>query len=144
MKVIVCRVFQEVIKLPMFKFLERVCPTHIAHQHSNEMSQKSEIFPLPIHFKDEKKLADMVDILSNLETSFEEIFTKIRPDENAESCIPQDFQSPFSGDQLTRVRATSARNLRAGCHNQKDRLERTAPDVIELWHLKQSFLMVSI
>ena len=88
MKVIVCRVFQDVIKLPMFRFLERVCPTHIQHQHSNEMSQKSEIFPLPIHFKDEKKLADMVDILSSLEASFEDIFMKVQSDENSGSCIP--------------------------------------------------------
>ena len=68
---------------------------------------------------------------------------KKQSDENSESCIPQGFQCPFIGDQSTRARATSPRNLRAGCHNQKDRLEHTAPDVIELWHLKQSFLMVS-
>ena len=40
------------------------------------------------------------------------------------------------GDQLTRVRFTSGRKLRAGAHTAKDRLEHTHPDVIELFHTK--------
>lgn len=142
LKVIVCRAFLSVIKLPMFKFLERNCPAHIQHPFSHEMSQQSEIFPQPIHFKDEKKLADMVDILCDIENRLEEVFAEVSGGE-ARDGVPADFECPFSGDQLTRVRATSARNLRAGCHTKKDRLEHTKPDVIELWHLKQSFLMVS-
>ena len=43
------------------------------------------------------------------------------------------------GDQLTRVRFTSGRKLRAGAHTAKD----THPDVIELFHAKQAFLTVS-
>ena len=47
------------------------------------------------------------------------------------------------GDQLTRVRFTSGRKLRAGAHTAKDRLEHTHPDVIELFHTKQAVLTVS-
>ena len=50
---------------------------------------------------------------------------------------------PSGGDQLTRVRFTYGRKLRAGAHTSKDRLEHSQPDVIELFHTKQAFLAVS-
>ena len=51
---------------------------------------------------------------------------------------------PSEGDQLTQVRFTSGHKLRAGGHTSKDRLEHTQPDVIELFHIKQAFLTVSV
>lgn len=44
LKVIVCRIFLSVIELPMLKFLKRICPAHISHPFSHEMSQQSDIF----------------------------------------------------------------------------------------------------
>ena len=90
-----------------------------------------------MHFKDEKKLADMVDILCEVEETLNKVLQK-----SGATNIPDDFSCPFSGDQLTRVRATSARHLRTGCHTPTDRLQHTEPDVFELWHAKQNLLMV--
>ena len=53
------------------------------------------------------------------------------------------YYNLLGGDQLTRVRFTAGRKLRAGSHTLKDRLEHTQPDVIELFHTKQAFLTVS-
>ena len=116
------------------------------HQYTKEMSLKSEVFPLPIQFKDEKKYSDIVDILASHEATFETIFKAACDDEviDRETCIPADFNCPSGGDQLTRVRFTSGRKLRAGGHTSKDRLEHTQPDVIELFHTKQAFLTVSV
>lgn len=90
-----------------------------------------------MHFKDEKKLAEMVDILYEVEGTLIGVWQK-----SGATNIPDDFRCPLSGDQLTRVRATSARHLRAGCHTPTDRLQHTEPDVFELWHEKQNLLMV--
>ena len=58
------------------------------------MSSKSEVFPLPIQFKDEKKYSDVVDILTNLEATFENIF---REASDQAQGIPADFKCPGRG-----------------------------------------------
>lgn len=60
------------------------------------MSSKSEVFPLPIQFKDEKKYSDVVDFLGNLEATFESIFKAASDQEGPErdSHIPADFKCP--------------------------------------------------
>lgn len=55
-QVLVYRVFQEFFDQDTFKFLDKVCPKQINHPHSFEMRQKTSLFPLPMHFKDEKNL----------------------------------------------------------------------------------------
>ena len=53
----------EFFKQPQFAAVKKLVPQHILHRYTNEMSSKSEVFPLPIQFKDEKKkYADVVDI----------------------------------------------------------------------------------
>ena len=145
-KVLVGRVFLEFFKQAPFAPVKKLVLQHIMHQYTKEMSLKSEVFPLPIQFKDEKKYSDVVDILASHEATFETIFKAARDDEviDRETCIPADFNCPSGGDQLTRVRFTSGRKLRAGGHTSKDRLEHTQPDVIELFHTKQAFLTVSV
>ena len=97
----------------IFKFLSKVCPSKINHPHGFKMRQKTSLFPLPMHFKDEKKLAEMVDILCEVEET-NGVWQKA-----GATNTPDDFSCPFSGDQSTRVRATSARHLRANA--QKNR-----------------------
>ena len=61
-KVLVGRIFLEFFKHPQFAAVKKLVPQHILHRYTNEMSSKSEVFPLPIQFKDEKKkYADVVD-----------------------------------------------------------------------------------
>ena len=56
-KVLVGRIFLEFFRQPQFAAVKKLVPQHIfyLHRYTNEMSSKSEVFPLPIQFKDEKK-----------------------------------------------------------------------------------------
>ena len=49
---------------------------------------------------------------------------------------------PCFGDQLTRVRLAGAKDLRAGSHTAKDRLDHLYPFRIVDWHAKRNFLKV--
>ena len=49
---------------------------------------------------------------------------------------------PCIGDQLTRIRFAGAKDLRAGAHTNRDRLDHLYPFRIAAWHTKRSFLKV--
>ena len=88
-KVLVGRVFLEFFNQPQFVAVKKMVPQQIVHQYTKEMSSKSEVFPLPIQFKDEKKYSDVVDILANLEATFENIFKEATDQAQG---IPPDFK----------------------------------------------------
>lgn len=50
---------------------------------------------------------------------------------------------PCYGDQLSRVRLAGAKDLRAGCHTARDRLDHIHPIKVADWHCKRSFLKVN-
>ena len=136
------------------------------------MSEKSSIVvPLPMQFKDEKKYSEVVDILDYYETELENIYIKAviqnpvedstanqtvsiegrssQPDQPGAHCNKLDENDhmqavsvPFGGDQLTRVRFAGAKDLRAGAHTAKERLDHCSPFVSELFHTKMAFLQV--
>ena len=138
---------------------------------SKEMSTKSEALTMPVLMKDEKKYSDCVDVLDQLEHWTQEIYsaaglcssklessdetippigTTSRPDQPASHVLPARSESdplrgvkiPCFGDQLTRVRFAGAKDLRAGCHSAKQRLDHLYPFCIVDWHTKRSFLKV--
>ena len=169
-KVLVGRVI--VSNIPGLSFLKGVIPEHIDHIYQKEMSQKSVIVPLPMQLKDEKKYSDVVDILDYYEEELENIYTEAAVIEKPADVanIPQAHLSegqsslpdqpaahynkvdendhmkvvsvPFGGDQLTRVRFAGAKDLRAGSHTAKERLDHCCPFVSELFHTKKSYLQV--
>ena len=139
--------------------------------YKKEMSTKSEVVTMPVLMKDEKKYAECVDVLDQLETWTQEIYsaaglcspspdlfdetapiigTTSRPDQPASHIPPATSESdplhgvkiPCFGDQLTRVRLAGAKDLRAGCHSEKQRLDHLYPFLIVDWHTKRSFLKV--
>jgi hypothetical protein len=73
-----------------------------------------------------------------------------RPDQPASHIPPTvSTDDPLSGvkilcfgDQLTRVRLAGAKDLRAGCHTARQRLDHLYPFRIVDWHTKRSFLKV--
>ena len=52
---------------PAFQFLSGVVPVRTPCQYQAEMSIMSEVVPLPVLMKDEKKYAEVVDVLDQLE-----------------------------------------------------------------------------
>ena len=101
--VLTYRIFESFFgEVQSFKVWKGLCPTHIEHPYSKEMSQNSQQYPLPMHFNDEKKLAEMADILCELEDALEEIWENTGITEKMDGThIPDSFKCPFSGDQLT-------------------------------------------
>ena len=130
------------------------------------MSQKSLVVPLPVLLKDEKKYADVVDVLDQLETWVHDAYSckpangsiypqptlqqSSHPDQPSSHVPPVADDSdplvkirvPCYGDQLTRVRFAGAKDLRAGNENARDRLDHIYPLRIADWHAKRSLLKV--
>ena len=134
-------------------------------QHREEMSKKSEVITMPVLVKDEKKYAECVDVPDQLEKWAYDIYSAAglcssekthsddppppigsssRPDQPASHVRPTASEKdplcgvkvPCFGDQLTRVRFAGAKDLRAGCHSPKDRLDHLYPFCIVDWHTK--------
>lgn len=155
-----------------FKFLQDLLPAQLPHDHLEEMNIKSTVVPSPVLMKDEKKYADVVDVLDQLEAWIHEIYYKAglcpapvsddssqspelpsttsRPDQPASHIPPvasssdpmQNVKVPCYGDQLSRVRFAGAKDLRSGCHKPKDRFDHIYPFRIVDWHTKRSLLKV--
>ena len=135
------------------------------------MSSQSVVVPLPVLMKDEKRYADLMDVLDQMEAWVREIYAKAglcapvnedhippgpptaapsHPDQLAAHVPPvpgaddplAKIRIPCFGDQLTRVRIAGAKDLRAGCHTPQDRLDHLYPFMIVDWHTKWSFLKV--
>lgn len=61
--------------LPGFSWLNKVLPCHIEHPHEDQMAQKSEVFPLPLLFKNESKYEDCVAIMDSYEDYLIELYS---------------------------------------------------------------------
>ena len=156
---------------PKLNFLADLLPKHIPHQYSDEMKQKSEVVTMPVLMKDEKKYADCVDVMDTFEQWIQDIHTKAfsvsdaspyppngrpavyapsRPDQPASHAPPVPdpvdplcgIKIPCIGDQLTRVKFAGAKDLRAGAHTSKDRMDHLYPFRCAAWHTKRSFVKV--
>ena len=95
--------------------------------------------------------ADTADETSCTENSFLPGSTLIsRPDQPGSHIPPTaatddvlaGVRIPCYGDQLTRVRLAGAKDLRAGCHSPRQRIDHIYPYRIVDWHSKRSFLKV--
>ena len=94
-RVLICRVFQGFFDQDMFKFLSKVCQKQIHLHQSLEMNDKMSLFPMPMHIKDEKKLADMIDILCEIEETG--VWQKSgATNDGSGNLIPDDFSCHFS------------------------------------------------
>ncbi|KAJ7380627.1 hypothetical protein OS493_006962 [Desmophyllum pertusum] len=157
---ILCELF------PAFEFLNGVVPVRTPCRYRAEMSSESVVVPLPVLMKDEKKYAEVVDVLDQLEVWVREIYSRAgmcappdeehvppgppiaapsRPDQPASHVppVPQpddplaNVKVPCFGDQLTRVRLAGAKDLRAGSHTPQDRLDHLYPYRIVDWHTEK-------
>lgn len=137
---------------------------------AEKMNNKSIVVPFPVMMKDEKKYSELVDVLDQLETWVHDLYKKAgrcpktkavtvganrplnstssKPDQPLSHVPPvqdqsdhlKNIQVPCFGDQLIRVRFAGARDLRAGSHTARDRLDHLYPFRIADWHPKRSFL----
>lgn len=158
---------------PAFQMFQQYTPQVTECPYAKEMSAKSEVVTMPVLLKDEKKYSDCVDVLDQLEQWTHEIYMEAgmlssesqpydeitavltgpsRPDQPASHVPPTKsdkdplcaIKVPCFGDQLTRVRFAGAKDLRAGCHSTKQRLDHLYPFCIVDWHTKRSYLKVCV
>ena len=61
-------------QLPAFKWLKKLLPRHIDHDHSEPMSKPSKVFSLPLQFKNEAKYEDCVDILDEYHVQMKDLY----------------------------------------------------------------------
>ena len=73
-KILVAKLLFE--HFPAFEMFMPVVPTTTKSNNDKEMSTKSEVLTMPIMMKDEKKYADCVDVLDQLEAWTHEIYTQ--------------------------------------------------------------------
>ena len=167
-KVFVANILLE--KFPGFSDVRSFLSVTTECENSGTSGDKSEIVTLPILMKDEKKYSDCVDVLDQLEQWTHEMYeasglcqkmtsssapiplieSQSHPDQPSSHVPPaaidddplKGIKIPCSGDELTRVRFAGARDLRAGCHNAKQRLDHLYPYRIVGWHTKRSYLKV--
>ncbi|XP_028416394.1 uncharacterized protein LOC114540402 [Dendronephthya gigantea] len=154
---------------PYFGAFRQYLPKATNCAYKSEMETKSEVLTMPVLMKDEKKYAECVDVLDQLEKWTHDIYeaaglcspppsdvqdatptigTHSRPDQPGSHIPPVETDTdplcgvkvPCFGDQLTRVRFAGARDLRSGCHTAKQRLDHIYPFSIVDWHTKRSFL----
>ena len=125
-----------------FEMFKQYIPETTDCFHDKEMKMKSEVITMPILMRDEKKYAEVVDVLDQLEQWTHEIYsaaglcssdlvaddttppiaTSSRPDQPASHVPPKPSENdplcgvkiPCFGDKLTRVRFAGAKDLRAG------------------------------
>ena len=157
--------------LPSFTMFKSHIPESTSCAYATEMGKQSQVVTMPILMKDEKKYAEVVDVLDQLEKWTEEIYSSAglcspdpascldtipvigsssRPDQPAAHVPPTASKSdplhgvkiPCYGDQLTRIRFAGAKDLRSGCHSPKQRFDHLYPFCIVDWHTKRSFLKV--
>ena len=160
---LICEFFKE------FDFFKDLVPMHSSCGYQEEMRKKTVVIPFPVVMKDEKKYSDLVAVLDTLETWSHDLFSEAgtapshvpvvlsqsmmertsRPGQPA-SHVPPSLSDtdpvptvPCFGDQLSRVRLAGGKDLRAGAHTPRDRLEHLYPFRIAPWHTKRSFLKVS-
>ena len=162
-------------QFPAFESFKPSSPLTTYCQCAESMSEKSETVTMPVLLKDEKKYAECVDVLDQLEQWTYDIYSAAglcqtrtdpdppmsppvmstcssRPDQPGSHIPPspsdddplRGIKIPCFGDQLTRVRFAGAKDLRAGCHTAKQRLDHLYPFCIADWHTKRSFLKVII
>ena len=157
--------------LPSFAMFRSYVPESTNCAYATEMKQPSQVLTMPILMKDEKKYAEVVDVLDQLKKWTEEIYSSAglcsqdpvshpdatpvigsssRPDQPAAHFPPTASENdplhsvkiPCYGDQLTRIRFAGAKDLRSGCHSPKQRFDHLYPFCIVDWHTKRSFLKV--
>ena len=103
-----------------------------------------------IHTKASDVPATDIDAVPHPPHARPEIHGPSRPDQPASHAPPRQdpvdplcgVKVPCIGDQLTRVRFAGAKDLRAGSHTSRDRLDHLYPFRCAAWHTKRSFLKV--
>ena len=168
-KVLIAKILLE--KFQMFSNAKSFISVTTDCEYADLTSERSEIVTLPVLLKNEKKYSDCVDILDQLEEWTHEIYEAsglsekmssspsppvtaehVHPDQPGSHVPPAVLEDdplsgvkiPCFGDELTRVRFAGARDLRAGAHSARQRLDHLYPYRIIGWHTERSYLKVLV
>ncbi|KAK3737425.1 hypothetical protein QZH41_016901 [Actinostola sp. cb2023] len=121
--------------LPCMQFLQTVCPLHIPHKYSKEMSQKTQKIPLGVILKNENKSEEMLDILTQIQG-----YSTIIPNASGEMKYKP---TPVIGDQLTVERGVNIIEAVQNSYTSEEKLEGIHMEIAD-WHAVVTFLNVSL
>lgn len=115
---------------PILSYLD-VFDTSTFGCHNAKLTSKNKVINLPIMFKNEQHIADVVDIMDE----FEKILVDVYGDK-----LNPSVQIHIGGDQLTRERFSSAKRIRATAKTDLTRYQHLQPISFEFFHLEMKYL----
>ena len=121
--------------LSFFQIFENVVPALISTPIDEKLRMKTEVIPLPVLYKNEQKLQDVVEILEFYQSAIGEACREAGIRESS-------FRVHIGGDQLTRERFSSAKSLRAHEDLPASRFASLSPITFEFFHLHMNFLQM--
>ena len=121
--------------IPYFKSFEDIVPNDISKPCDPKLKEKSTVIPLPVLFKNEQYTQDVVKIMEFYEDCLNDAHQKAGIDfDNKHIHI--------GGDQLTRIRFSEAKAIRAHHPIQRDKFQHLSPITFELFHLYMNLLQM--
>ncbi|XP_066929560.1 uncharacterized protein [Clytia hemisphaerica] len=108
---------------------------HIPHIYTQEMSQKSEVVPLGLIFKDETSTSGMIDIVKHIQENYVPQVTL------EDGTIEVIKQIAVGGDQKTEGRCDSAQRCFLDGRNDFEKLQGVWSK-FEHWHLKRTLYIL--
>jgi len=132
LKSLYVRLIIEIISrhLPSIAFVN-IQPGQPFGGHSSKLVNITQVIPLPVLYYNEQVNSDVIKIMSWYSDVVEEVYKK----------AGVDMESVHAGgDQLTRVRFSSAKRLRATALEAKDRFELLKPITFEFFHLQMKLV----
>ena len=117
-----------------FKFLDGHLPKYRPDQHTESMTEKTKVIPLPALKKNESKYTDMVDIMRYYANLIEKLFKAAGHKETPKVHI--------GGDLLTRVMESGSKLLMIKAPSSVDRFDCLSPVSAEFFHMAMKLLSV--
>ena len=119
--------------IPLFQLFKECVPKQLSRPVSEKLKEKTKVVPMPVLFKNEQYLQDVVQILDSYEVFLDEVFQ--------EAGVTTDgVKVHIGGDQLTRDRFSGGKALRSHHIHASERFDHLGPITFELFHMLMNYM----